>query len=120
MFQQTIPKKVTVKIIVYFSDKSRTCTKACHCPNRISGRTSVSQMRLYPAEIFTNFQELIFINQSHTSFRELHLRQNIIILNDCQCINQSIAQPNYFIHLRYFFLQRYCIFQNILLLLQRI
>ena len=103
MLQQTIPEKVTIKVIAYFSDESRTCTKACHCPNRISGRTSVSQMRLHPAEILTNFQELIFINQSHTSFRELHLRQNIIILNDCQCIDQSIAQSNYFIHLRYFF-----------------
>ena len=103
MLQQTIPEKVTIKVIAYFSDESRTRTKACHCPNCVSGRTSVSQVRLHPAEILTNFQELIFINQRHASFRKLHLRQNIIIFNDCQRIDQSIAQPNYFIHLRYFF-----------------
>jgi hypothetical protein len=56
MLQQTFPKKVTIRIIIYLSDEPGSRSKLRHATDCISGRATGSQMSFHTAKFFIDFQ----------------------------------------------------------------
>jgi len=72
MLQQTFPKKVTIRIIIYLSDEPGSRSKLRHATDCISGRATGSQMSFHTAKFFIDFQQLIFIYKRHTALGQVH------------------------------------------------